>query len=242
MIDLSGSVLTSIWRGRSLSKRTKSERSRPNYGYDRPFKHEFLNVTVSSKCKPLRVRRIRRNAHVCKCRNVCNVCNCHFCSGSFHNFTFHSEFTCEMKCEMAERFHCEITNPGWLLQLRGQLQKSHTEEAVLCVRPWGDRRPRPDEHRPTRLGGGAVGHSQCWHAASHLPGGVYAGVEILGWLLQGCGPLLLSHTDSGRPCVRSKERRASEQRLASASHRGTDLLPQPFGEREARNPTRVCNG
>ena len=31
----------------------------------------------------------------------------------FTYFTFRGEIHCEMKCEMDQSFHCEITFPGW---------------------------------------------------------------------------------------------------------------------------------
>ena len=102
----------------------------------------------------------------------------------------------------------------------------------------GDRLAPPDESRATRLRGGAVGHSHRWHAASHLPGGVYAGRSTICWLLQGSGPDLDSHTEerllcaavkSGPDPCRSRPAPVLGAQLSSGSHLGRERPEIPRG-------------
>ena len=104
----------------------------------------------------------------------------------------------------------------------------HKREGGVNAGHRGDRSPRPDGPRPPRLMPRAVGHSQTWHAASHLPRRLYAGTSAIGWLLQLRGQLQKSHTEEAVLCVRPLERGAQLQAQAEAPCRGQDWPRPPF--------------
>ena len=101
----------------------------------------------------------------------------------------------------------------------------------------GDHRPPPDGPRPPRVMPRAVCHSQCWHAASHLPRGVYGQCTFAPDQLQVQVPDLDSRSDERLVAATVKVRQHHQQPLLRKGTERGICRQQPLEAICPRNPT-----